>query len=122
MHHVLTKSEKKNLEVKYFNAVKGDFIAEYMGELINQEELERRRKLYHPSCGVFMFEFKWRGKTWWTFYKKGPVASHEYLQTSTTFSCPQTRKKPCSVHVYLHRACAFKYDQTTVESNQCHES
>ncbi|KAL1268690.1 hypothetical protein QQF64_034053 [Cirrhinus molitorella] len=35
-----------------------------MGELINQEELERRRKLYHPSCGVFMFEFKWRGKTW----------------------------------------------------------
>lgn len=44
---------------------KGDFIVEYRGELINYAELERRRKLYHPSCAVFMFEFKWRGKTWW---------------------------------------------------------
>ncbi|XP_052445508.1 uncharacterized protein LOC127987297 isoform X1 [Carassius gibelio] len=76
MHHVVTKSDKTKLEVNYINAVKGrglfakgsfckgDFIVEYRGELINYAELERRRKLYHPSCAVFMFEFKWRGKTW----------------------------------------------------------
>uniref|UniRef100_A0A9J7XPJ6 SET domain-containing protein n=1 Tax=Cyprinus carpio carpio TaxID=630221 RepID=A0A9J7XPJ6_CYPCA len=76
MHHVVMKSDKTKLEVKYINAVKGrglftngsfskgDFIVEYRGELINYAELERRRKLYHPSCAVFMFEFKWRGKTW----------------------------------------------------------
>uniref|UniRef100_A0A671PQX2 SET domain-containing protein n=1 Tax=Sinocyclocheilus anshuiensis TaxID=1608454 RepID=A0A671PQX2_9TELE len=38
---------------------KGDFIVEYRGEM-----MERRRKLYHPSCAVFLFQFKWRGKTW----------------------------------------------------------
>lgn len=32
------------------------------------------------------------------------------------------KKKLCSVHVYVRWACAFKHDQTTVGSNQCHES
>ncbi|KAJ0041580.1 hypothetical protein NL108_012305, partial [Boleophthalmus pectinirostris] len=43
---------------------KGDFVVEYRGEMIDQAELERRRKIYHPSCAAFFFEFKWRGKTW----------------------------------------------------------
>ncbi|XP_016300861.1 N-lysine methyltransferase KMT5A-A-like [Sinocyclocheilus anshuiensis] len=71
IHHVVTKSDQTKLEVHYINAVKGrglfakgsfckgDFIVEYRGEM-----MERRRKLYHPSCAVFLFQFKWRGKTW----------------------------------------------------------
>ncbi|KAG8002907.1 N-lysine methyltransferase KMT5A [Nibea albiflora] len=43
---------------------KGDFVVEYRGDRINDAESQRRRKLYHPSCTVFMFAFKWRGKTW----------------------------------------------------------
>ncbi|XP_051980795.1 uncharacterized protein LOC127642109 [Xyrauchen texanus] len=32
--------------------------------MINDAELQRRRKRYHASCAAFMFDFKWRGKTW----------------------------------------------------------
>ncbi|XP_056329075.1 histone-lysine N-methyltransferase SETD5-like [Danio aesculapii] len=76
MHHVVARNDKSKLEIKYINAVKGrglfakgsfckgDFVVEYRGEFINNAELERRRKIYHPSCSIFMFEFKWRGKTW----------------------------------------------------------
>ncbi|XDV52294.1 hypothetical protein PO909_021037 [Leuciscus waleckii] len=41
---------------------KGDF--EYRGDMINDAELQRRRKCYHASCAAFMFDFNWRGKTW----------------------------------------------------------
>lgn len=44
---------------------KGDFVVEYRGELIDDVEAERRRKVYHRSCAAFFFLFKWRGKTWW---------------------------------------------------------
>ena len=44
---------------------KGDFVVEYRGDMINDAESQRRRKLYHPSCAAFMFAFKWKGKTWW---------------------------------------------------------
>ncbi|XP_039537842.1 uncharacterized protein LOC120486059 isoform X3 [Pimephales promelas] len=77
MHHVVSKTDKTfKLDVKYINAVKGrglfakaafckgDFVVEYRGDMINEAELQRRRKRYHASCAAFMFDFKWRGKTW----------------------------------------------------------
>ncbi|XP_016142227.1 uncharacterized protein [Sinocyclocheilus grahami] len=77
MHHVVSKTDKTfKLEVKYINAVKGrglfakgsickgDFVVEYRGDIISDAELQRRRKRYHTSSAAFMFEFKWRGKSW----------------------------------------------------------
>ncbi|XP_016306167.1 uncharacterized protein LOC107661199 isoform X2 [Sinocyclocheilus anshuiensis] len=77
MHHVVSKTDKTfKLEVKYINAVKGrglfakgsickgDFVVEYRGDIISDAELQRRRKRYHASSAAFMFEFKWRGKSW----------------------------------------------------------
>ncbi|XP_073697250.1 uncharacterized protein [Garra rufa] len=77
MHHVVSKTDKTfKLEVKYINAVKGrglfakgsickgDFVVEYRGDIINNAELQKRKKRYHASSAAFMFEFKWRRKTW----------------------------------------------------------
>ncbi len=47
------------------NFHKGDFVVEYRGDLIDCDEEERRRKLYHAKCLVFMFDFCWKEKTWW---------------------------------------------------------
>ncbi|KAL0967026.1 hypothetical protein UPYG_G00303640 [Umbra pygmaea] len=71
MHHVVSKTDKTfKLDVKYINAVKGrglfakgtfckgDFVVEYRGDLIKDAELQRRRKRYHASCAVYMFDFK----------------------------------------------------------------
>lgn len=44
---------------------RGQFVAEYRGDMINDAEYQSRRRVYHPSCAAFMFAFKWRGKTWW---------------------------------------------------------
>ncbi|XP_034036862.1 N-lysine methyltransferase KMT5A-A-like [Thalassophryne amazonica] len=75
--HVGSKTDKtQKLEVKFINAVKGrglfaagsfckgEFVVEYRGDLVDDAEAERRRKVYHPSCAAFFFLFKWRGKTW----------------------------------------------------------
>ena len=45
----------------------GDFIAHYRGELIEQEEADARRnnKYQRESQWGFMFDFYWRGQTWW---------------------------------------------------------
>ncbi|XP_043094725.1 uncharacterized protein rnf214 isoform X2 [Puntigrus tetrazona] len=77
MHHIVSKTDKTfKLEVKYISAAKGrglfakgsiskgEFVVEYRGDIINHAELESRRKRYHTSSAAFMFEFKWRGKTW----------------------------------------------------------
>nr|XP_055046620.1 uncharacterized protein LOC129432300 isoform X3 [Misgurnus anguillicaudatus] len=77
MHHVVSKTDKTfKLEVNFINAVKGrglfakgpfckgDFVVEYRGDLIDDAELQRRRKRYHAACAAFLFEFKWRGKLW----------------------------------------------------------
>ncbi|KAM9750700.1 N-lysine methyltransferase KMT5A-like [Menidia menidia] len=64
------------LDVKYINTfkgrgvfatatfLKGEFVVEYRGDLIDSKEEERRRKLYHAKSVVFMFGFRWREKTW----------------------------------------------------------
>ncbi|CAL8378724.1 unnamed protein product [Boreogadus saida] len=64
------------LEVKYIDSFKGrgvfakaqfqkaDFVVEYRGELINSEESQRRRRIYHGQCTVFMFDFLWQERTW----------------------------------------------------------
>ena len=44
--------------------LKGDFIVEYRGELINSEEAQKRRRIYNSACAVFMFEFTWRERSW----------------------------------------------------------
>lgn len=41
---------------------KGDFLLEYIGDLISKEECERRQRLYHDALKVFMFEFRYNGK------------------------------------------------------------
>ncbi|KAL7860094.1 hypothetical protein SRHO_G00152410 [Serrasalmus rhombeus] len=77
IHHVITKTDKTSkLEVKYINPLKGrgvfslaqfskcDFVVEYRGDRIDFYEAQRRRKLYHSLCTVFMFDFKWKGKMW----------------------------------------------------------
>ncbi|XP_040904809.1 N-lysine methyltransferase KMT5A-A-like [Toxotes jaculatrix] len=65
-----------DLDVKYINSFKGrgvfaktcfqkgDFVVEYRGELINGAESERRRKIYHSRCAIFMFDFHWQNTTW----------------------------------------------------------
>ncbi|CAL8377415.1 unnamed protein product, partial [Gadus morhua 'NCC'] len=77
IRHVLSKTDKTSkLEVKYINAEKGrgvfatskfprgEFVVEYRGDMINDVEAQRRRKVFHPSCTAFFFAFKWRGKFW----------------------------------------------------------
>ncbi|XP_077073859.1 uncharacterized protein LOC143738123 [Siphateles boraxobius] len=44
--------------------LKGDFVVEYRGERIDSAESQARRKKYHPSQAVFMFDFYWHGKQW----------------------------------------------------------
>ncbi|KAM9443574.1 uncharacterized protein Hap1MRO34_024808 isoform 2-T2 [Clarias gariepinus] len=77
VHYATTKSDKTSkLDVKYISPEKGrgvfalasfsrgDFVAEYRGEMIDFNESQRRRRIYHDKCAVFMFDFKWKGKTW----------------------------------------------------------
>ncbi|KAG1933789.1 hypothetical protein F2P79_020338 [Pimephales promelas] len=75
-HAVKALDKTTELEVRYINSFKGrgvfakshfrkgDFVVEYRGELINSEESQRRRRTYHNRCGVFMFDFYWKEKTW----------------------------------------------------------
>lgn len=39
---------------------RGNFVVEYRGQLIKSEEAERRRRVYHSACAVFMFDFHWQ--------------------------------------------------------------
>ncbi|KAM9751936.1 histone-lysine N-methyltransferase set-1-like [Menidia menidia] len=77
IQHIISKRDKTfKLEVKYIDAVKGrgifakssiskgEFVVEYKGDMINDAESQRRKKLYHSSCLAFMFAFKWKGKLW----------------------------------------------------------
>ncbi|KAF3848053.1 hypothetical protein F7725_021081 [Dissostichus mawsoni] len=43
----------------------GDFLIEYRGELISQQECETRLKRYPARLKGFMFEFHFDGKLWW---------------------------------------------------------
>lgn len=43
----------------------GAFLLEYRGDVINNEEYERRVKIYHDALKVFMFEFRHNGKKLW---------------------------------------------------------
>jgi len=47
------------------NFHKVDFVVEYRGELINFEESQRRRRIYHSHCAVFIYDFFWRKRVWW---------------------------------------------------------
>ncbi|CAJ1081816.1 uncharacterized protein LOC124850789 isoform X8 [Xyrichtys novacula] len=74
--YVSTKRDKAGLDVKYINSFKGrgiftsapfekgDFLLEYRGDLISQQECERRLHLYHDHLKAFMFEFRYNGKLW----------------------------------------------------------
>ncbi|XP_053279918.1 uncharacterized protein LOC128441835 [Pleuronectes platessa] len=71
-----TGRDKLGLDINYINAFKGrgiftsapfekgDFLCEYRGDLITNEECERRQKIYHDALKVFMFEFRFSGKLW----------------------------------------------------------
>ncbi|XP_078100325.1 uncharacterized protein LOC144513205 isoform X3 [Sander vitreus] len=74
--YVTAESDKVGLDIKYINAVKGrgiftsvpfekgDFLLEYRGDLISNEECERRQIIYHDLLKLFMFEFHFNGKLW----------------------------------------------------------
>ncbi|CAB1431594.1 unnamed protein product [Pleuronectes platessa] len=71
-----TGRDKLGLDINYINAFKGggiftsalfekgDFLCEYRGDLISNEECERRQRIYHDTLKVFMFEFRFSGKLW----------------------------------------------------------
>lgn len=44
---------------------RGDFLLEYRGELIGEEEGQRRERTYDSSLGSFIYYFKDMGKTLW---------------------------------------------------------
>ncbi|XP_056292494.1 N-lysine methyltransferase KMT5A-A-like [Pseudoliparis swirei] len=74
--YIDTGGDKVGLDIKYINAFKGrgiftsalfekgDFLLEYRGELISQQECERRQRLHNDCLKVFMFEFYFNGKLW----------------------------------------------------------
>ncbi|XP_077436695.1 cytoplasmic protein NCK2a isoform X2 [Vanacampus margaritifer] len=67
--------EKHGFTIKYINSFKGrgvfstcsfqkgDFLIEYRGELVSKQERENRLRVYHDALKVFMFEFRFNGKT-----------------------------------------------------------
>ncbi|KAJ4935967.1 hypothetical protein JOQ06_017492 [Pogonophryne albipinna] len=74
--YIDTGGDKAGLDVQYINAIKGrgiftsipfqtgDFLIEYRGELISQQECETRLKRYPVRLKGFMFEFHFDGKLW----------------------------------------------------------
>ncbi|XP_034549759.1 N-lysine methyltransferase KMT5A-A-like [Notolabrus celidotus] len=66
--------DKDGFDIKYIDSFKGrgvfssrhfqkgDFLVEYRGEVITQQEYERRHRVYHDALQVFMFEFRFNGK------------------------------------------------------------
>ncbi|XP_041918253.1 uncharacterized protein LOC121682254 isoform X2 [Alosa sapidissima] len=77
LEHVVKAIDKTaHLEVKFINSVKGrgvfakshfekgNFVVEYRGQLIKSEESQRRRRVYHSQCAVFLFDFYWQERLW----------------------------------------------------------
>ncbi|XP_067303171.1 uncharacterized protein [Pseudorasbora parva] len=77
LQHVRSATDNASfLEARHINPIKGrgvfavspfqrgDFVVEYRGEIIDSTESQARRKKYHPSQAVFMFDFYWQGKQW----------------------------------------------------------
>ncbi|XP_034056095.1 uncharacterized protein LOC117535690 isoform X1 [Gymnodraco acuticeps] len=74
--YIDTGGDKAGLDVQYINAIKGrgiftsipfqtgDFLIEYRGELISQQECETRLERYPVRLKGFMFEFHFDGKLW----------------------------------------------------------
>lgn len=44
---------------------KGSFVVEYRGELISQDERDKRQKKYTEKQNGFLFDFEWNSSTWW---------------------------------------------------------
>jgi SET domain-containing protein len=44
---------------------RGDFLLEYRGELINEEEGQKRERNYDEEFGSFMYFFQYMGKKLW---------------------------------------------------------
>ncbi|XP_048123335.1 histone-lysine N-methyltransferase NSD2-like isoform X1 [Alosa alosa] len=77
LEHVVKAIDKTaHLEVKFINSVKGqgvfakshfekgNFVVEDRGQLIKSEESQRRRRVYHSQCAVFLFDFYWQERLW----------------------------------------------------------
>uniref|UniRef100_A0A3B3TG06 Uncharacterized LOC111855400 n=1 Tax=Paramormyrops kingsleyae TaxID=1676925 RepID=A0A3B3TG06_9TELE len=74
--HISRLEDEVGLEVRYIDTFKGrgvfavsafeegEFIVEYRGDLINFEEAQRRRRIYHDALKGFMIDFIWQGKCW----------------------------------------------------------
>ncbi|KAI4793452.1 hypothetical protein KUCAC02_032708 [Chaenocephalus aceratus] len=74
--YIDTGGDKAGLDVQYINATKGrgiftsipfqtgDFLIEYRGELISQQECETRLKRYPVGLKGFMFKFHFDGILW----------------------------------------------------------
>lgn len=45
--------------------MKNEFLLEYRGEHISMKEALKREREYPPSCGSYMYFFKFDGKAMW---------------------------------------------------------
>ncbi|XP_078790071.1 uncharacterized protein LOC105358446 isoform X3 [Oryzias latipes] len=117
MHHVITKTDKTGkLEVKFINAVKGrgvfathpfnkgDFIVEYRGDMINEKECERRKRVYHHSCATFMFAFRWKEKIWCIDASREDGSLGRFVNDE--HRCPNSKMKKIDVNGVPH-LCLF---------------
>ncbi|XP_058626759.1 histone-lysine N-methyltransferase set-1-like [Onychostoma macrolepis] len=72
--HIKSRTDKPYLEQRLINKFKGrgvftkqviwkgDFVLEYHGKLLTQEQGDVRGKQYKESSKVFLFDFQWRGQ------------------------------------------------------------
>uniref|UniRef100_A0A3Q3IVV3 SET domain-containing protein n=1 Tax=Monopterus albus TaxID=43700 RepID=A0A3Q3IVV3_MONAL len=115
-YYVQSGRDKGGLDIQYINAckgrglftstsfTKGDFVCEYRGELISQQECKRRQRLYHEHLKVFMFEFKYNGKLWCIDASKED-GSYGRLVNDNHIN-PNTKKKYITVQGKPH-LCLF---------------
>ncbi|TRY60771.1 hypothetical protein DNTS_029621 [Danionella cerebrum] len=142
-HHVGLKTDKTwKLEVKFINAVKGrglfavrpfckgDFVVEYRGDLVDEAEAERRRRVYHTSCAAFFFLFKWRGKMELCAKVCHPVkgsnpavmSEKETEEASCPLDTPQQMKDACLEGTELYDSTSASGDDDEYVPYSCTDS
>ncbi|KAG1946088.1 hypothetical protein F2P79_013653 [Pimephales promelas] len=103
--------DKDGFEIKYINAFKGrgvfscrhfekgDFLFEYRGEILDKQEYQRRRRVYHRALEVFLFEFRFNGKQLWVDAAKeddslGRIANDSHKNPNSKMKTITVDRKP----------------------------
>lgn len=58
---------------------KACFVVEYRGEIISQEESQKRQKGYSEIENTFLFDFDWRRSHWWYVLITSIVSNTMYI-------------------------------------------